>query len=84
MKKGLIFVQLGKSGLTEGFIEGLQKNFKSRELIKISVLRSFSRDRDKILELAENIRKALGENYTYRMLGFTIILRKWRKPQKQN
>ncbi|MBU2496818.1 MAG: YhbY family RNA-binding protein [Nanoarchaeota archaeon] len=79
MKKGLVRFQLGKGGVTENFIETIRKSFKTREIVKISVLRSFSRGRDEVNEMAEKICKELGKKYTYKIIGFTINLKKWRK-----
>lgn len=79
MKKGLITFQLGKAGLTENFIETIRKSFKNREIVKISVLRSLSRGREEVNEIASKICEELGKKYTYRVIGFTIAIKKWRK-----
>lgn len=83
MKKGLLTIQMGKAGLTKAFIKSLRKAFKYREIVKISVLRSSTRDREELQAMAKEICKALGENFTSKTIGFTIILKKWRKPRKQ-
>ena len=31
---------------------------------------------------ADEILSELGNNYTYRIIGFTIFIKKWRKPQR--
>ena len=82
MNKGIICFQLGKNSLNGNFLETLRKSFKNREIVKVSVLQSCSRNRQEIKEIAENIIKNLGENFTHKIIGFTIIIRKWRKPRK--
>lgn len=72
-------VQIGKNGLTSGIIENLKNAFKTHQIVKISVLKSGGRDRKKIKEMADKIPAQLGKNYTYRIIGFTIIVQKWRK-----
>jgi len=73
--------QLGKAGLTEEFIESLRKTFKNRKIVKISLLASFSRDRKEVKETAEKICSGLKDigKFKYRIVGFTIMLLKWRK-----
>ncbi|MDD5699757.1 MAG: YhbY family RNA-binding protein [Candidatus Nanoarchaeia archaeon] len=73
-------MQLGKNGITENFIETLKNNFKSHNNVRISVLKSAGHERSKIKEMGEGIAGKLGENYTAKIIGFTIIIRKWRKP----
>ena len=31
---------------------------------------------------AEKIVSKLGNNYTYRIIGFTVFIKKWRKPMR--
>lgn len=71
--------QIGKNGLTENFIMTLKNTFKTHTNIRISVLKSGTRDREKIREMAENILDKLGKNYTARVIGFTIVIKKWRR-----
>jgi len=73
-------VQLGKKGITDNFIRTLQDHFRKHDSVKISVLKAAGRDREKIRELTEEIPKKLGKNYVAKTIGFTIFLKKWRKP----
>jgi RNA-binding protein YhbY len=73
-------IQIGKNGITENFINSLKNNFKTHINVRISVLKSSGRDREKIKEMSEQILEKLGKNYTSRIIGFTIIVKKWRKP----
>ncbi|MBU0894223.1 MAG: YhbY family RNA-binding protein [Nanoarchaeota archaeon] len=71
--------QLGKKGLTEGFIETLQNSFKHHRNIKISVLKSCCRERLYLKELADKMIERLGGNYSYKIIGYTVKLKKLRK-----
>ena len=72
-------IQIGKNGLTENFIESLKNNFKTHTSIRISVLKNAGHDKEKIKEMTKKILGELGRNYTARIIGFTIVLKKWRK-----
>jgi RNA-binding protein YhbY len=74
-------MQLGKNGITANFIENLKKSFLTHDGVRLSVLESAGHEREKIKEYSEEILKQLGENYTAKLIGFKIILRKWRKPR---
>ncbi len=75
-------MQLGKQGITENFINNLKNQFKSSQVMKIYVLKSATRDREEIIEIKNELLKNLGKNFTGRIIGFTIILRKWRKARE--
>ena len=72
-------VQLGKQGVTENFISTLKHYFKSHENVKISVLKSATRDREELKKNSEKILENLGRNFTARTIGFTIVVKKWRR-----
>ena len=72
-------IQLGKNGITENFIETLKDHFKNHENVKISILKSAGHEKNKVLGYSEKILEKLGKNYTARVLGFTISLKKWRR-----
>ncbi|MFH1249145.1 MAG: YhbY family RNA-binding protein [archaeon] len=71
--------QIGKNGLTEGLIELLKNSFKNHDSVRISLLKTSTRDRKAAVEIAEKISSKLGKKYTYKIMGFTICLKKWRK-----
>jgi len=75
MKK-ILEIQLGKSGITESFIDNLKNLFDKNKNIKISVLRSARENKEQVKKFAEEIIERLGGNYTSRVIGFTIILKK--------
>ena len=73
-------VQLGKQGVTENFIGTLEGHFQNHKVVKVSVLRNARKNKDDVKAYAEDIIKRLGGRYTYKTIGFTIILRKWKNP----
>ncbi|MBI5803513.1 YhbY family RNA-binding protein [Candidatus Pacearchaeota archaeon] len=72
-------IQVGKSGVTENFIQTLKNHFKNHENVKVSVLKSRTRDKEQIRKMSDEILNKLGKNYTARVIGFTIVIKKWRK-----
>ncbi|MEK6842669.1 MAG: YhbY family RNA-binding protein, partial [Nanoarchaeota archaeon] len=72
-------VQIGKQGLTENFIETLKTYFKNHDNVKISVLKGGTRNREELKKIAEKILDKLGRNFTARTIGFTIVVKKWRR-----
>ena len=72
-------IQIGKQRVTDNFIETLKEHFKKSENIKISVLKNATRDKKETREFAEKIINKLGKKYTARVIGFTIVVKKWRK-----
>ena len=78
----MVQMQLGKAGLSENFIETLRKSFKRHENIKIALLKTCSRDREEIEEIAKEICSKLGNEkqvFKYKILGFTIFLKRCKR-----
>lgn len=79
-------IQLGKQGITENFIASLQNYFKSRQSVRISVLKSARGEgkegKAQVKEYSEKILEKLGKNYTSKVIGFVITLKKWRKARE--
>lgn len=75
-------IQLGKNGLTESFIGNLKHHFDTCKNVKISVLRSCCRDREELKKISNEILEKLGNNYTARIIGYTIIVKKWRRDMR--
>ncbi|HLC78615.1 MAG TPA: YhbY family RNA-binding protein [Candidatus Nanoarchaeia archaeon] len=74
--------QIGKNGVTPNFIETLKTYFKKHDIVKISVLKSGGHEKAKVKEYSNTILNALGDHYTSKIIGFTIIVRKWRKARR--
>jgi RNA-binding protein YhbY len=79
-KKSRSIMHLGKQGLSENFFQTLESHFKTRESVKVVVLKGGGREKIKVKAMAGEILKRLGNQYTAHVIGFTISLRKWRKP----
>ncbi len=79
----IVTFQLGKQGFTQGTIELLKKTFKNHDLIKISVLKSCTRDRNEIKAISERIcselQKSEGREFTSKIVGFTLNIRKLKR-----
>lgn len=71
-------LQLGKNGLTENFIGTLKNAFKTHDIAKIAV----HQHKEETKQIADEIVNKLGNKYTYRIIGFTIVVRKWRKARR--
>lgn len=71
---GKVDVQLGKNGVTEGFIEEVKPRLEKHGVVKIRVLKSYRSGREvSVEELAARIAAAAGGR-VYETRGFTIIL----------
>lgn len=68
--------QIGKNGISEGTIVGLQSAFKTHKSVRISVLQNYAPTKDKVRIIADELVHKLGGGYRYTAIGFTIILRK--------
>lgn len=77
-------IQIGKKGLTKEFLENLKKRFENKINMgaKIHVLQSARESKEDVKKYAEEIKNFLGEKFTYRIIGFSIFLKKWRKARK--
>ena len=71
-------VQLGKQGVSENFIATLKGHFENHKQVRISVLKNARKNKDDVKKYANEIISKLGAKYTYKTIGFTILLRKWR------
>jgi len=75
-------IQLGKAGLTENFVKTLQEHFTNFRNVKVSVLKSCCRDKAELKKISDEILEKLGENYTSKIIGYTIVFKKWRKAKE--
>jgi len=66
--------QIGKSGITQGVIDSLNLALKNHKRIRIAVLKSAARDKEKLKLMADDLCSKLVAKCGYRILGFTIIL----------
>ncbi len=79
-------IQLGKQGVTNNFIESLKNQFKSKSNVRISVLKNARGDgkegKENVKKYSEKILEKLGKQYTAKIIGFVIIVKKWRKARE--
>tara|TARA_Y100000310_G_C20445834_1_gene698355 strand:+ start:518 stop:763 length:246 start_codon:yes stop_codon:yes gene_type:complete len=75
-------IQVGKHGVTDNLIDTLKTHFKNHANVKVVFLKNSIRDKKKLKKVAEELINNLGKNYTYRILGFTVFIKKWRKAQR--
>ena len=76
-RKTLGRMNLGKNGITDNFIETLRTYFKTHNNVKVNLLKSV--DRTEKAKYAEEIVSKLGKNYSFKVIGFVINIKKWRK-----
>jgi len=76
----LTTIQLGKNKLTDNFILTLENHFKKYNNVKVSVLKSCCRDKEELKKISNEILEKLGKNYTTKIIGYTLAIKKWRKP----
>jgi len=70
-------VQLGKAGITDNFIELIKNGFKYHDQVKVSILKSATRDREELKKIGKEIcDKMEDERYKYKpkIIGFTITI----------
>ena len=79
VRKKQLRIQIGKKGLTKEFLEDLKRRFEDAENIKIDVLKSARENKEDVKKYAEEIHEFLGAKFTYRVLGFNISFKKWRR-----
>ncbi len=68
--------QIGKNGVTQGVIDALNLSLKTHNQIRIAVLKSAERNRDSIRSKAEDVTRKINYHADYKIIGFTIIIRK--------
>ena len=75
-------LQIGKNGLSPSFIEQVKKIFNDEEVLKISILKSACRDKKEAMIMADSLVEALGKKYSYKLIGYVLTIRKFRKVQR--
>lgn len=76
-------IQIGKNGLTDNLIVNLKHHFDTCKNVKISVLKSCCRDKEELKKMNEKILEKLGNHYTSRIIGYTIVVKKWRRDMRK-
>ena len=76
-------MHLGKQGVTDNFIQTLNNALTTHASIRIPALKSSGRDRESITKMADEIVQKVTAECNYRILGFTIILKKLANRKKK-
>lgn len=76
MSTGAVTFQIGKAGVTPAVIEQLKSILEYHKHIRISALPASGRNRDSIHDMAKTLVARLSIPCEYRVIGFTIALRK--------
>lgn len=72
--------QIGKNGLTDEFVNQIRISFQKERMVKISILKSATRNKEEAKNMADELIKKLGENYRYRLIGYVLTVMRYRKP----
>jgi len=72
-------IQLGKQGISDNFISTLKEYFKNSKIVRVSVLKNAGHDKKKVKKFSDEILDKLGKRYDARVIGFTIVVKKFRK-----
>jgi RNA-binding protein YhbY len=77
-------LQLGKNGLSPEFINQVKSIFEdSKEtMVKVSILKSACRDKKEAEKIAQDLVASLGKNYDYKLIGYVMTVKKFRKAQR--
>lgn len=70
--------QIGKNGITEGVLQSLVQDLKYHKQIRISVLKTATRNKEELKQIAQNLQDKLPFKLKVRIIGYTIILVKLR------
>lgn len=75
-------LQIGKNGLSEAFVEQVQKIFEKEKVVKISILKSACRNKKDAEKMARDLVSALGGKFDYKLVGYVVTVIKFRKAQR--
>ncbi len=82
MVKKIKTLQIGKNGLTPAIVEQVKGMMVDVQIMKISILKSACKNKEEAILIADSLINSLGKNFTYKLIGHTINLRKWRKDMR--
>jgi len=80
--KAIKRLQLGKAGLSDAFVEQVRSIFENEKILKISILKSACRDKNKAKEIGNRLVDLLGKKYGYKLVGYVLTVVKFRKEQR--
>lgn len=83
MSGGAVAFQIGKAGVNSAVIEQLNRLLEHHKHIRITLLPSSGRNRTTIRQIAEELTGSVSFSCEYRIIGFTIALRKKSSTSKE-
>jgi RNA-binding protein YhbY len=78
----VIKLQVGKNGLTDEFIEQAKQCFEKTHFLKVHILKSACRGKEEAKKMADKLVESLGDKFNYKLIGYTLNIRKFRKTQR--
>ena len=72
-------LQMGKKGMTPEFINQVKGIFEKERVLKITILRSASRNKEEVKKMGDELVAMLGNKYKYRLIGYVLTLMRFRK-----
>jgi len=80
MQNKVVHFQIGKNKITKGLIENLKKTLEKNKSARVSYLKSSERTHESVDKDIKTLEKELGNRYVIKRIGFTLVIRKFRKP----
>lgn len=77
--KPIIRLQIGKNGLTDNFISQAKAIFEHEKAIKISLLKSATRNKEEAMKIGNELVGKLGSGAKYKLIGYTLVVKRGRK-----
>lgn len=75
-------LQMGKAGLSEGFIQQVRGIFENETMVKISILKSACRDKEDARKIGEDLVESLGTKFGFKLVGYVLTVTRFRKDQR--
>jgi len=66
--------QIGKQGITEGVLESLNNSVRTHRQVRVSILKSFCRDREKLKEIVNQLQEKIKPKCAFKVIGYTIVI----------
>jgi len=80
MQNKVVHFQIGKNKINNNLIENIRKTLEKNKSARVSYLKSSGRTHKSIDEDIKVLEQKLGNRYVIKRIGFTLVIRKFRKP----
>ena len=74
-------LQLGKNGLTDEFVGQVRRIFETEKMLKVSILKSYCRDKDEASQIGQGLVGKLGRRFGFKLIGYVLTITKYRREQ---